>query len=344
MSDRDRGEPPSIEEPNALLAFRTGVYPDEVLRSATQEQIRELLARDRAELDRRRINVPRANTETTYLDLEIRINQLQNALNQTESAEFWRAVMYGCSPGAAESGVLHPRIPNAEALFREWQRGRTREIERRRQTIVQANLTIPGRAYRLIELTKDLLLEEVEERIRIYAGVSSSVLNLEMLSPPNLARLRSQIAHEVGLGFHVCKESVEKLFAAAGFTGPAPNYRRYIFAAFRVLEVADVKVEVLRTDYCARNAEAVSVSTSTDASARSSKGVPATEEQRTRRRQILAAYRRQKKIARADALARFLGISLRAIQGMVTGDRTRYSPDKLTVFLEKIGCRPEDWK
>lgn len=74
-----------------------------------------------------------------------------------------------------------------------------------------------------------------------------------------------------------------------------------------------------------------------------SKPTLADQETRKRRRAILKRYRLGTQIATREDLALHLGISVSALEGMISGDRTRYSAERLSEFLKKIGVLPEDW-
>ncbi|HXP87805.1 MAG TPA: hypothetical protein VN841_23940, partial [Bryobacteraceae bacterium] len=63
---------------------------------------------------------------------------------------------------------------------------------------------------------------------------------------------------------------------------------------------------------------------------------------RNRRRQIVKRYQETHDMKRTD-LARRVAMSPTAIEGMIRGDRSRYSEEKLLKFLEQIGVKPENW-
>jgi hypothetical protein len=69
----------------------------------------------------------------------------------------------------------------------------------------------------------------------------------------------------------------------------------------------------------------------------------ADKQTRRRRREILDRYCSGNQLETRPNLARHLGMSLTALQGIMRGDVTRYSEDKLSKFLKKIGVAPEDW-
>jgi len=60
------------------------------------------------------------------------------------------------------------------------------------------------------------------------------------------------------------------------------------------------------------------------------------------RRQLVNRYRRKHSITMPD-LARSAGMSPTAIYGMINGDRTRYSEEKLGMLLKTISVSPENW-
>lgn len=66
-------------------------------------------------------------------------------------------------------------------------------------------------------------------------------------------------------------------------------------------------------------------------------------ETRKRRREILRRYRTAKSLATMPDLARHLGMSVTAIQGIVRDDGTRYGQQTLADFLKKIGVKPGEW-
>jgi hypothetical protein len=61
------------------------------------------------------------------------------------------------------------------------------------------------------------------------------------------------------------------------------------------------------------------------------------------RREILKAYITDNTLGGMDGLARRAGTTTTALYGMVRGDRTRYSPEKLDNLLKIIGCSQEEW-
>jgi Helix-turn-helix len=65
---------------------------------------------------------------------------------------------------------------------------------------------------------------------------------------------------------------------------------------------------------------------------------------RLRRREILKCYRDANEISTQEALARHLGVSPTALQGMVRGDRTRYSDEKLKEVLKKMNTPFDEWR
>jgi hypothetical protein len=64
---------------------------------------------------------------------------------------------------------------------------------------------------------------------------------------------------------------------------------------------------------------------------------------RKRRREFLDNYSQSKKLETREHLARHLGVSLTALQGIVRSDRSRYGPETLSAFLKKIGMTAEEW-
>jgi len=62
-----------------------------------------------------------------------------------------------------------------------------------------------------------------------------------------------------------------------------------------------------------------------------------------RRRQIVKNYKSSKQLTTKLDLARNLGMSESAIDGMIRGDTTRFGSDTLSDFLKKIGVAPQDW-
>jgi hypothetical protein len=64
---------------------------------------------------------------------------------------------------------------------------------------------------------------------------------------------------------------------------------------------------------------------------------------RTRRYALLKQFRNDKGISTMADHARRAGMSVTAIQGMVAGDRSRYSEEKLSAFLAGIGVSPNEW-
>jgi hypothetical protein len=61
------------------------------------------------------------------------------------------------------------------------------------------------------------------------------------------------------------------------------------------------------------------------------------------RRAILAAFIEMKGFDSVGSLSRHLGISETALQGMVRGDKSRYSESKLNTTLNKMGCSRAEW-
>ena len=68
----------------------------------------------------------------------------------------------------------------------------------------------------------------------------------------------------------------------------------------------------------------------------------ANPEAKTRRREFIKGYRAKHGLT-MEAFARQAGMSSTAIQGMVQGDRRRYSAEKLSKLLTLIGVSPEQW-
>jgi hypothetical protein len=66
------------------------------------------------------------------------------------------------------------------------------------------------------------------------------------------------------------------------------------------------------------------------------------DETKRRRREIIKQYRSINNLTMAE-LSRRVAMSVTAIEGMVRGDRTRYSEETLSRFLKKIGVSPERW-
>jgi len=64
---------------------------------------------------------------------------------------------------------------------------------------------------------------------------------------------------------------------------------------------------------------------------------------RKRRYAFLKKYRADHNHNSMGDLARHFGLSVTAIQGMVRGDRTRYSEETLAKFLNSIGVSPSEW-
>jgi hypothetical protein len=64
---------------------------------------------------------------------------------------------------------------------------------------------------------------------------------------------------------------------------------------------------------------------------------------RKRRREVLKQYRMTEEIGSQEGLARHFGVSITALHGMVRGDRTRYSEEKLANVLQQIGISPHEW-
>jgi Helix-turn-helix len=69
---------------------------------------------------------------------------------------------------------------------------------------------------------------------------------------------------------------------------------------------------------------------------------PANTSTRRRRRELLKHYRFEHDFTMAD-FARHAGMSVTAIQGMVRGDRSRYSEETLFRLLKTIGVAPDKW-
>lgn len=61
------------------------------------------------------------------------------------------------------------------------------------------------------------------------------------------------------------------------------------------------------------------------------------------RRAILKDFMKKNSLDSMDALARALGVSKTALNGMIRGDRKRYSVDKLALVLGQIGCPSAKW-
>jgi hypothetical protein len=71
-------------------------------------------------------------------------------------------------------------------------------------------------------------------------------------------------------------------------------------------------------------------------------GTKANAQTQVRRRELLKRYLADHNLS-ASGLARRVGISQTAIQGMVKGDRTRYSEQTLSTFLKHIGVQAGQW-
>lgn len=79
------------------------------------------------------------------------------------------------------------------------------------------------------------------------------------------------------------------------------------------------------------------------ASMRSSPEKKPTNELRARRREILNTVIKNKGLDGMDGLARHLGVSGTALQGMVRGDKSRYGEDTLLAVLKKLDCPLATW-
>lgn len=66
-------------------------------------------------------------------------------------------------------------------------------------------------------------------------------------------------------------------------------------------------------------------------------------ETRKRRYALLKRYRTDNGLDSMADLARRFALSVTAIQGMVRGDRKRYSEERLAMFLKSIGVSPGEW-
>lgn len=140
---------PFVERPTALHDCVVDCYPDDVLRAATEQQLREALARDRAELivAQKKIAPTNSDAAKRCQELELRLVQLQNALNRVESEEYWNAVMNGCSPEMTNAEETDPGIRHADALLREWQGGRRPEIESRMTALQREDISPDGQSF-----------------------------------------------------------------------------------------------------------------------------------------------------------------------------------------------------
>jgi hypothetical protein len=249
------------EADNPLDACQVGRFPEDILERAKIEHLQAALNSERAALAVLQTQCfdPVSDSAKRFHDLETRVAQLLNALNKAESAKFWEAVTGGCSAQLAAVEETDPAIVHAQALYRQWQTNRRKEIEARATAVMRADMSPSGRALRAMELTEEVLTEEVTYRLNVYREVADKPQNLEMIAPQHLDRLRCRIAHNVALGLVARRHETSRYFSAAGWTQPQPQFMRYMHAAFRVLETADAALAVLRTDYDLRHKQQVPV-------------------------------------------------------------------------------------
>ncbi len=343
MADQNDSTDPQREDPrNPLDACKIGPFPQDILSIANPGHLRECLSREDAEFAvlRQRSFDPDSEEAKHYRDLQIRTAQLQNTLEQWESREFWQAVTNGCASQLAAVEETDPGIKHAEALLREWREERRADNEHSITMLMQANMSPSGRAWRALEFTQGLLIEEAKYGLRVYQNVCDEFKQSEMLAPDNLDRLRCKMAHHVAWSMIARKDATHRYFTAAGWSEPQPGFRRYMQAAFRVLEKVDTALDVMRTKYALRPTACEGVKRKDRKGANTGLATP---EVRSRRRRMLTKYQKDHSIRSKKALAMHLGIGLRSIQGIVSGDRSRYSNDTFEVLLKKIGCSAEVW-
>jgi hypothetical protein len=333
---------PGQESINPLDAYEAGQYPEDILGIAEQGHLRDALGRERGKLaDLQQYGCgPDSQEAKPHPELDVRIAQLLNALNQSESCEFWQAVTGGCSAQLAALEETDPCIRHAEALLGQWRADRRAHVERQFEAKMQANMSPSGRAWSAIQFTQELLIEEAEYRLKTYKEVADGFQRLEMLAPANLDRLRCKMAHHVALSMVARKDAISRYFSAAGWVDPQPPYRRYIYAAFGVLESIDATLAVLRTAYELQITRMMG--DEANSPNRLSAGL-ATAAQREHRRQILETYKRQNSISSQEALAKHVGIGLSSIQAMVREDKRKYGRKNLDELLKKIKCPRDMW-
>src|SRR5687767_4620787 len=104
MSNEDPPVPEELadaEVPGSLEDYPHGSFPADVLRAASEQELKSLLDHETKELNalRARASSP-VDLQGRQQELEIRTVELLNALQKVQSDDFWRAVMVGCPWGS----------------------------------------------------------------------------------------------------------------------------------------------------------------------------------------------------------------------------------------------------
>ena len=111
--------------------------------------------------------------------------------------------------------------------------------------------------------------------------------------------------------------------------------RRYVIEDFRIEQREKRMTELERRSRSAREEQPNTTSPKPTALANA--------ETRKRRYAVLKRYREGHGLNSMGDLARRFALSVTAVQGMVRGDRKRYSEARLSGFLKDIGVSPSSW-
>lgn len=113
-------------------------------------------------------------------------------------------------------------------------------------------------AFRVIE---ERLIQDAEERIRIYKEVSRDYDRPDLLRREHLQRLRDDITGGMNLLCQVHEDEIQKVATARYFTGPLPGVAQYNVLRGHVLDVVIACLDELEAECVAADDRAESLAT-----------------------------------------------------------------------------------
>jgi hypothetical protein len=252
-----------------------------------------------------------------------------------EGREEWKKFEAQILPELETLEIVHPsdhEPPNPLSYFEHWALA-TLPIQARQQ--VRAGLlAIHG------EVLDGKLSGEVESWRRAYDVVAESFQSVRLLSEEILT---------VRIPRMVADASAAGAWAAEPFgrTGPTAIFSvlcgSRFYPLWRVLSLMQAlqgRISYWRGRQLLNEEPDSSVSpdpllpAGTEVSAKALK---------LHRHAIVDTFKKKNELESMDAVARRLGVSETALQGIIRGDTSRYSPEKLDLVLSKMGCTRADW-
>ena len=146
-------------------------------------------------------------------------------------------------------------LDHAQARFMDWHVSLREQRQKRFDDLRRRDLSFGGRADSAIRICEELLIREVTKRIEIYKSVSDEYRNLEMLSAPQIDKLRERVMTSVRSSISALEGRLQRDRAAAGEPAPLPNPERYVTLEAVILDVVNTKLRVLETEGAIRKGE-----------------------------------------------------------------------------------------